>query len=138
ECLGVAILPKPVTRLSDGRSALVARVLDATINRIDATTEMGAADKASAAALVGWVRGQAAAGAANDAADLDRAAGILGYRPLDWQAADAALERFVADAGPEHDAILFDYFVAQTEDRVAEALSIQPRLTQYALPRIVL
>jgi aminoglycoside phosphotransferase (APT) family kinase protein len=138
ECLGVTITPKPLAGLPEGRSALVARVLEATINRIEAVSGMGAVDKASAAALVGWVRGQAASGGANEAADLDRAARILGYRPSDWQAADAALERFVAAAGPEHDAMLFDYFVAQTEDRVAEALSIQPRLTQYALPRIVL
>jgi hypothetical protein len=75
-------------------------------------------------------------GAVHDAQDLDRAAGILGYRPSDWRAADAALERWVANAGAEHDAILFDYFVAQTEERVAEALSIQPRLAQYALPRV--
>jgi hypothetical protein len=58
------------------------------------------------------------------------------HRASDWRAADAALERRVADAGAEHDAILFDYFVAQTEERVAEALSIQPRLAQYALPRV--
>jgi aminoglycoside phosphotransferase (APT) family kinase protein len=138
EYLGVTITPTPLASLPEGRSALVARVLEATLDRIDAASGMGAADKASAAALVGWVRGQAAAGGANEAADLDRAARILGYRPSDWQAADAALERFVAAAGPEHDSMLFDYFVAQTEDRVAEALSIQPRLTPYALPRIVL
>src|SRR5277367_2845392 len=138
ECRGVTITPKAVTPLPEGRSALVARVLEATINRIETRSGIGAADKASAVALVGWARGQAAAGAANDAADLDRAAGILGYRPPDWQAADAALERFVAGAGPDHDDALFGYFVAQTEERVAEALSIQPRLTQYALPRIVL
>jgi aminoglycoside phosphotransferase (APT) family kinase protein len=138
ECLDVTIVPGPTARPPDGRSALVSRVLEATIDRIDAATALGAADKAAAAALVGWVRGQAAAGAANDAADLDRAAGILGYRPTDWRAADTALENFVAEAGPEYDSILFDYFAAQTEERVAEALSIQPRLTQYALPRIIL
>ena len=37
-----------------------------------------AADKASALALIGWSRGQAVAGAAHEAADLNRAAGILG------------------------------------------------------------
>jgi aminoglycoside phosphotransferase (APT) family kinase protein len=136
ECRGVTITSKPLTPLPEGRSALVSRVLEATINRIEPKTPMGSVDKASAAALIGWARGQAAGGAAHDAADLARAAAILGHRPSDWQAADAALERFVADAGPEHDSILFDYFVAQTEERVAEALSIQPRLTQYALPRI--
>jgi aminoglycoside phosphotransferase (APT) family kinase protein len=138
ECLGVTITPPPATTLPEGRSSLVARVLEATLQRIDPNTDMGATDKASAAALIGWVRGQAAAGAVHEAADLDRAGAILGYTPKDWQAADAALERFVLDAGPEHDSMLFDYFVAQTEDRVADALSIQPRLAQYALPRIVL
>jgi aminoglycoside phosphotransferase (APT) family kinase protein len=136
ECMGITITPLRTDPLPAGRSALVSRVLEATIDRIEPKTPIGAADKASAATLVGWVRGQAAMGAVHDAADLDRAAGILGYRPADWRAADAALERWVANAGAEHDAILFHYFVAQIEERVAEALSIQPRLAQYALPRV--
>ena len=138
ECMGVMIDPAPAVPLPEGRSALVARVLNSTIARIETATGIGAADKASALTLVGWSRGQAVAGAAHEAADLSRAAGILGYRPPDWRAADAALESFVAGAGPEHDPVLFAYFAAQTEERVAEALSIQPRLSQYALPRIVL
>jgi hypothetical protein len=113
-------------------------VLNSTIARIETSTGIGAADKASALTLVGWSRGQAVAGAAHEAADLNRAAGILGHRPPDWHAADAALESFVAGAGPEQDPVLFAYFAAQTEERVAEALSIQPRLSQYALPRVVL
>ncbi|HEY3851820.1 MAG TPA: phosphotransferase family protein [Steroidobacteraceae bacterium] len=136
ECLHVTITPPPLVRPPEGRSALVARVLDATIERIEPKTAAAAVDKASTAALVDWARGQAAAGAAHEAADLDRVARILGCRPADWREADAALERFVIEAGPEHDRMLFDYFAAQTEDRVAEALSIQPRLSHYALPRI--
>jgi aminoglycoside phosphotransferase (APT) family kinase protein len=138
ECLGVTITPAPPVRLPEGRSALVARVLDATIGRIEPKTGMGDADKASAVALAGWARGQATAGAAHEAADLDRAADILGHRPSDWRTADAELEHFVLDAGPEHDLRLFNYFTAQNEDLVAEAVTIQPRLTQYALPRITL
>lgn len=138
ECMGVTIEPRPIVRLPEGRSALVARVLESTIGRIETSTGIGAADKASALGLIAWSRGQAAAGAEHETADLDRAADILGYRPPDWRSADAALESFVAGAGPEDDPVLFRYFVAQTEERVAEALSIQPRLTQYALPRIVL
>jgi aminoglycoside phosphotransferase (APT) family kinase protein len=136
ECRGVTIKPARAAPLPAGRSALVARVLEATIQRIEPKTAMGTTDKTSAAALVDWARGQAAMGAAHEAADLDRAADILGYRPSDWQAADAALECFVVNADPEHDSILFDYFAAQTEERVAEALSIQPRLAHYALPRL--
>jgi hypothetical protein len=99
---------------------------------------MGSADKTSAATLIDWVRGQAVAGAAHEAADLDRVALILGYRPADWRQADADLERHVLAAGPDQDLALFRYFAAQTEDLVAEAGSIQPRLAQYALPRITL
>src|SRR5277367_3817194 len=57
ECLGVTITPKPVIPLPGGRSALVSRVLEATINRIEPKTAMGEVDKASAAALSDWARG---------------------------------------------------------------------------------
>lgn len=39
-------------------------------------------------------------------ADLDDMQGILGFRPADGPSGDAALEAFIADAGPEHDAVL--------------------------------
>ncbi len=45
-----------------------------------------------------------------EAADLDEASALLGYRPADWSAADAALERLVASAGPERDAELVRFF----------------------------
>lgn len=137
ECMGVTITPSPPAIPVQGRSSLVARVLDATIERIEPETGLGAADKASARVLAAWVRGEAAMAAAHEAADLDRAATLLGHRPKDWQAADEALERLVLDAGPERDAALLAYFAQQIEDRVAEALPLQPRLAQYALAPIV-
>lgn len=42
--------------------------------------------------------------------DLEEATALLGFRPADWQAADAALEELVAAAGPERDAELVRFF----------------------------
>jgi len=49
-------------------------------------------------------------GPALDSDDLDDVADILGHRPRNWREADEELERFVLDAGPEHDAELVRYF----------------------------
>lgn len=134
EMTGVTITPSPSVVLHEGRSASIPAVLDATIARI--TTDGSAVadnDRESARVLALWARAEAESAAAHEAADLDRAAAILGFRPADWRACDAALEAFVATAGPEHDAALFDYFVRQVEDRVAAALPVQKRLAHYVL-----
>jgi hypothetical protein len=49
-------------------------------------------------------------GAAFDAADRDELAAILGHRPASWEDGEAELERFVLEAGPEHDATLVRFF----------------------------
>jgi aminoglycoside phosphotransferase (APT) family kinase protein len=49
-------------------------------------------------------------GAALDADNLDDVAAILGHRPRDWRGGEAELERFVLQAGPEHDADLVRLF----------------------------
>lgn len=49
-------------------------------------------------------------GASCEAADLDEAAALLGFRPGDWRACDEALEKLVADAGAERDAELVRLF----------------------------
>ncbi len=134
EHMGVKITPSPAVEPTEGRSEIVWQMLEATVARIDAAGSiLGEADRNSAVKHMEWARGEALAAAAHEAADLDRAAGILGFRPSNWREADAALEEFVQAAGPEHDAILFDYFVRQNEDRVAEALPVRERLAPYAL-----
>lgn len=134
EHMGVQITPSPALEMPDGRSARVGHVLDATIARIDSGgSSMANVDRDSARVLALWARGEAMAGAAHEAADMDRAAAILGFRPASWRETDVAMERFVEAAGPEQDAALFDYFARQIEDQVAEALPIQERLALYAL-----
>ncbi len=49
-------------------------------------------------------------GPACEAADLDEAAELLGFRPPDWRAADEALEKLVASSGVEREAELVRFF----------------------------
>jgi aminoglycoside phosphotransferase (APT) family kinase protein len=134
EFMGVPIPRSAPVAPADRRSSITWRLLEETIKRIDVGgSKLGETDRASALALAQWARVEAAADAAHEAADLDRAATILGTRPGSWREADAALERFVASAGPEHDAMLFDYFARQIEDRFEAAAPDRARLAQYAL-----
>jgi hypothetical protein len=75
-------------------------------------------------------------GAAVDAADRDELAAILGWRPSTWEEGEAALERFVLEAGPEHDAALVRFFrrrLQREEILLAPALGY---LTGSSLPPI--
>jgi hypothetical protein len=64
-------------------------------------------------------------GPAFDDDDLDDVAEILGHRPLNRRAADAALEQFVLAAGPEHDAALVRLFYRRL---AREATLLHPAL----------
>jgi aminoglycoside phosphotransferase (APT) family kinase protein len=134
ELMGVDIRPSPPVVLPDSRSAVVGAVLDATVARISLNgSPVAEKDRDSARQLTEWSRAEAYAADAHEAADLNRAAKILGTRPSDWRACDAAMEAFVATAGEADDAALFDYFTRQLEDRVAAALPVRPLLEKYAL-----
>jgi len=66
-------------------------------------------------------------GPALEADDLSDVAAILGHRPGSWQKADAELERFVLDAGPERDAELVRYFHRRL---LREEALLQPALRE--------
>lgn len=138
EHMDVTIPTSAPSEPADSRSRIVWEILEATVARIDTgNSELGENDRCSAEKLVKWARAEAAMRQEHGAADLDRAAAFLGYRPADWREADAAVENFVQTAGPDHDAILLDYFARQVDDRMAEALPARERLTQYALQPFV-
>lgn len=62
------------------------------------------------AAMADYLRRVDLLGPAIEAADLDDLAPLIGQRPADWRAGDAALEAFVLAAGPEHDGALAQLF----------------------------
>jgi aminoglycoside phosphotransferase (APT) family kinase protein len=138
EVMNAELTVAPPVSAPNGYYSRVTRVLEGTLARMAPATPADVANQKAAIALSQWAGALIAVSAANAAADLDRAAAILGYRPEDQPAADEALEKFVLSAGPEHDLALLQYFAAQTEQRVAEAVSIQDRLEPYALPKVVL
>jgi aminoglycoside phosphotransferase (APT) family kinase protein len=138
EVMDVEIDVAPLAEPHSGYYSRVTRVLEGTIARMEPSTPTDEANKDAAIRLAQWAGALVNRGMVNHQRDLDRASEILGYRPGDWQATNEALEKFIAEAGPEHDLALLTYFAAQTEDRVAEAISIQSRLEGYALPKVVL
>src|SRR3546814_14471063 len=127
----VTIFPSTPAEPADTRPQIGWQVLEATVGRIDtANSKLGENDRCSAESLVEWARAEAAMRPAHEAADLDRAAAILGYRPADWRETDAAMERFVQTAGPEHDAMFLAYFARQVADSSAGAGPARERPTQ--------
>ena len=133
EVVGLKITPTPEPAPPTGYYSRVTRVLEGTVARMVTHSDTDAANQQAAVRLARWAGALITSGAVHAEQDLDRAAAILGRRPADWQEADQAMEKFALAAGPEHDLALLGYFIAQTEDRVAEAISLRSRLDPYAL-----
>ncbi len=136
EVMDVKLEPRPVASAPSGYYARVTRVLEGTVARMVPATPTDEANQAAAVRLARWAGALISVGVDNRRRDLARVSEIIGRPVDDWREAEAALEAFVADAGPEHDLAMLHYFAAQTEDRIAEAVSIQDRLAGYALPRV--
>ncbi|HNC69658.1 MAG TPA: phosphotransferase [Pseudomonadales bacterium] len=101
----IAELRSARSRYAAGHDALLARIdvpagLDPAAN-YEADTTWRIAE---------YLRRADRFGPACEAADLDEAAVLLGFRPADCCAADEALEKLVADAGAERDAELVRFF----------------------------
>jgi aminoglycoside phosphotransferase (APT) family kinase protein len=138
EVMGVELQPKPTSTPPTGYYSRVTRVLEGTVARMVAVSPTDQANQAAALRLAQWAAALISDGMTNQRRDLDRVADIIGRPVHTWQEAEQALEQFVLEAGPEHDLRLLSYFATQTEDRVAEAISIQDRLEGYALPKVEL
>jgi aminoglycoside phosphotransferase (APT) family kinase protein len=94
----------------------------------DAQTDASTAYRLDSASRVAeYLRRAERWGEAIEQEDLDEVATILGTRPASWNDADTALERFVLEAGPEHDAALIRYFYRRT---LRHELLIEPVLRE--------
>jgi hypothetical protein len=107
--------------------------LAATIRTLAADDDVARFRRDSTAAMAAYLARVDRYGPAIESAYLDDAAALLGARPADWSAADAALEAFVLDAGPEHDVALLQLFIRVTLRRL---LLMEPILTTGKISRI--
>lgn len=133
ECMGVKVDPRVPSPAVASRSSVVNRVLDQTINRITAQAPLERQQLDSARVLSDWLHCIDARGPQLAQEELARVSVILGRRPANWLEADALLEEFVRQAGPEHDGELFEFFALQLENQVLLAESVKHRLEGYAL-----
>lgn len=123
------VLPAPVeTRNSSLHAALADMIRSLTAD--DAVDQFR---RDSTAATAQYLHMVDLHGPAIEAADLDDMAPLLGTRPADWAAGDAALEEFVLAAGPEHDVALTQLFIRRS---LRQLLLMEPILTTGRISRI--
>lgn len=115
------------------RDAVVHDALTATIRTLASDDDVARFRRDSCAAMAEYLGRVDRYGPAVEAADLDEVEALLGVRPTDWAASDAALEAFVLDAGPEHDVALLQLFIRST---LRHLLLMEPILTTGRISRI--
>lgn len=138
ECMDVQIAPSPPFPPQPGRQALLFNVLGQTVARGPEATDMDRHHRNSATTLAQWAALVDAAGPQAAQRERDSLARFIGPVPASWDAADAAFELFVQQAGPEHDQALLRHFALQLEDQIAMAQPLHARLAGYALKPVVL
>jgi aminoglycoside phosphotransferase (APT) family kinase protein len=122
-------LPAPAPTRDSG----VYDALRTTIRTLEADDDVARFRRDSTATMAEYLGRVDRYGPAIAASDLDDVEALLGTRPADWAASDAALEAFVLDAGPEHDVALLQLFVRSTLRRL---LLMEPILTTGRISRI--
>lgn len=113
---GIPLPELPPLRERTGDNAvLIAKLADA-VSGINPLDDFAAAQQASVLELVEWVERADAMRAEVVARDIAEVSAALGKDFGDWPTAEAALEQFVLEAGPEQDATLFT-LLARIEGR---------------------
>jgi hypothetical protein len=137
DCLAQILgAPLPDVSLPDAmpsRDAGISAALPLTIRGLVADDPVALFRRDSTAAIAEYLRMTNAHGAAVEAADLDDVGELLGERPASWETGDAALERFVLDAGPEHNIALTQLFTRRT---LRQLLLLEPTLKTGEIKRL--
>lgn len=137
EAMGVTIEKVTAPDIPD-RRRVISQVLLQTLGRLKREDGEGELHRHSAEELAAWLGELTAKGAWVEAQNLDEAAEILGRRPADWVEADAELETYVLNAGPEDDERLCAFFARQVERDLAVMGPFGRRAEGYALPPVTL
>jgi aminoglycoside phosphotransferase (APT) family kinase protein len=138
ECLGITLTPSPAPPALPGRQAVLFKVLEQSVARLPAESDMDRSQREGAVALARWAAQVDASGAAAAERERRSLGQFLPSVPEAWSEADAAFEQFVQQAGPEHDEALLRHFAMQLEDQIAIATPLHERLAGYALKPVVL
>ncbi|MDB5869196.1 MAG: aminoglycoside phosphotransferase [Polaromonas sp.] len=109
---GVTIAPEPPARERTGDNASLLAKLADTVARIETPSKLEESRKESAAKLIEWMVRADAMGAEMRARDLADVSALLGRPFAEWPEAEAALEVYVHNAGPEQDQRLLQLFGA--------------------------
>lgn len=108
--IGVRLPDVDLPPASPSRYGPTHNVFPAAIRTLEGSEAHTQYKRDRAAAIAEYLRRADAYGLAIEAANLDDIQALLGERPADWRAGDAALEAFVLAAGPERDADLVRLF----------------------------
>ncbi len=114
EVLDVKLEPLPEPEAVSSPQTIHLKMLALAVEQMAATTDMERYKRSKAMAEVAYLQRQDAYGAAYDSTYLDEAGDILGTRPSKIAEAEARLEQFVQNAGPESDAALLRLFHRQS------------------------
>ncbi len=109
---GIRLEPPPMLpERAPDHPALVVALHDA-VAQIAPATDIDASRQTMARHLVEWLGRADSLGVAAREQDIAAAGVLLGRQFTSWPGADAALEAYVLEAGPEHDAALIQLFNA--------------------------
>lgn len=110
-------LEPPLSEHTGNNAALLAKLAD-TVSRIETPDKLQQSRQEAADKLIEWLQRTDAMGTELDARNLHDISTLLGRRFDNCCAAEAALERHVQEAGPEHDETLLRLFATMEARRM--------------------
>ena len=116
--MGVTLKPEPLPASRIGDNAVLIAKIGDTLASLQTAGKLDDSRKDSVAQLLEWLTRSDAMGAEMRERDLADVSTLLGRRFDDWDAADAALESYVASAGAARDETLLHLFCAMEARRM--------------------
>lgn len=129
---GVTLAPLPPPESRPTRWGVMAEGLIGAIRDIPAADGFAAYRREAVAKLAAYLQRIGEMGPAFDEQDLAATEALLGAKFDSWQAADAALEAFVQEAGPDLDSVLIPFFHRRSQ---RQQVLIEPFLSRLTVAK---
>lgn len=117
--VGVELEEPPMPEPVSGRQAPAFGALEKLLSVTKGADEYADYQISTAARVAEYLRRSECYGPALESDDLDEAAKLLGHRPRDWRAADAALEQFVTEAPVEQEGEILRYLYRRHQRQIS-------------------